>query len=186
MAPELDRVEALGEAAKEEGARAVYLLGMGGSSLCAEVLKQVCGVAEGHPDLLVLDTTDERTIAGAAAAMEPGRTIVLVASKSGGTVEVASMERFFWQLLQGALGPDAGRRFVAVTDPGTALHALAQARAATARSSSTRPTSAGASRRCRSSASSPRRSSAWTCASCTRPVRRWPRAAARRTTRTRA
>jgi glucose-6-phosphate isomerase len=128
MAPELDRVEGLGAAAKAEGLRAVYLLGMGGSSLCAEVLKQVSGIAEGHPDLVVLDTTDERTITAAAGAMDPGNTLFLVASKSGGTVEVATMERYFWSRLQEALGDDAGRQFLAITDPGTALQGLAEAR----------------------------------------------------------
>ena len=69
---------------------------MGGSSLCAEVLASVFGVAEGYPHLFVLDTTDERTITSAASRLEPGETVFLVSSKSGGTVEVASMERFFW------------------------------------------------------------------------------------------
>jgi len=127
-APELDRVVALGEAVKAEGIRAVYLLGMGGSSLCAEVMRAVFGIAEGSPELFVLDTTDERTIAGAAARLEPEQALFLVASKSGGTVEPASMERFFWQRMSGALGNGAGRHFVAVTDPGTALHKLAESR----------------------------------------------------------
>jgi glucose-6-phosphate isomerase len=128
MRPELERLEALGRAAKDEGVRAVYLLGMGGSSLCAEVLKQVCGVADGHPELLVLDTTDEQTIVEAAAAMDPAKTIVLVASKSGGTVEVASMERYFWGRMLEALGEGAGRQFIAISDPGTALETLAGSR----------------------------------------------------------
>ncbi|MBA3886142.1 MAG: glucose-6-phosphate isomerase [Acidobacteria bacterium] len=125
MAPELERVEALGLAAREEGIQAVYLLGMGGSSLCAEVLRQVYGIADGYPELVVLDTTDGSTIAAAADAMDPVRTLILVASKSGGTVEVASMERYFWGRMTEALGARAGRQFVAVTDPGTALHRLA-------------------------------------------------------------
>ena len=150
MRPHLDRVAALGHAAREEGIREVYLLGMGGSSLCAEVLRSVYGVADGSPELFVLDTTDERTITQAAARMDPERTWVVVASKSGGTVEVASMERFFWQRVSAALRQQAGRQFIAITDPGTALEQLAAA-AATARRSSTRPTSAAASRRCRCS-----------------------------------
>lgn len=128
MAPHLDRVVALGAAAKEEGVEAVYLLGMGGSSLCAEVLRAVYGIADGHPELVVLDTTDERTITSAASRMDPARTWLLVASKSGGTVEVASMERFFWERMTGALGPSAGRHFIAITDPGTALQTLAESR----------------------------------------------------------
>lgn len=128
MAPHLDRVVALGAAAKEEGVEAVYLLGMGGSSLCAEVLRSVYGMAGGRPGLFVLDTTDERTITAAASRMDPARTWFLVASKSGGTVEVASMERFFWERMTGALGQLAGRHFIAITDPGTALQKLADSR----------------------------------------------------------
>src|SRR5215218_4297314 len=121
MRPHLERVAALGEAARTEHIQAVYLLGMGGSSLCAEVLRSVLGVADGSPQLHVLDTTDEQTITTVAARMTPERSWFLVASKSGGTVEVASMERFFWSKIQAALGDRAGRQFVAVTDPGTAL-----------------------------------------------------------------
>lgn len=128
MQPELGRLLALGEAAKAEGIQAVYLLGMGGSSLCAEVLSSVCGVADGHPQLFVLDTTDERTISTAAARMDPRATWFLVSSKSGGTVEVLSMEGFFWQRMTAAVGEAAARHFVAITDPGTSLVALAQRR----------------------------------------------------------
>lgn len=128
MPPTLDQVEALGAAVREEGIRAVYLLGMGGSSLCAEVLRSVVAAADGAPDLHVLDTTDERTITGAANRMTPETTLILVASKSGGTVEVASMERFFWARMSAALGSAAGRQFVAITDPDTALASLAAAR----------------------------------------------------------
>ncbi len=128
MAPDLDRVLGLATAAKAEGIRAVYLLGMGGSSLCAEVLRTVFGVADGYPDLYVLDTTDERTITGAASRLDPAATLFLVSSKSGGTVEVASMERFFWMRLSAALGSAAGGHFVAVTDPGTGLDRLARTR----------------------------------------------------------
>jgi glucose-6-phosphate isomerase len=128
MPPHLDRLRALGVQAREEGAAAVYLLGMGGSSLCAEVLRSVCGVASGHPDLHVLDTTDERVLTAAASRMDPARTLILVASKSGSTVEVASMERFFWARMSAALGDRAGRQFIAITDPGTALEQLAASR----------------------------------------------------------
>jgi glucose-6-phosphate isomerase len=125
VAPEFDRVVALGEAVRAEGIQAVYLLGMGGSSLCAEVLRAVFGISEGAPELFVLDTTDERTITGAAARLEPQHSLFLVASKSGSTVEVASMERFFWHHMSRTPGGGAGRHFVAITDPGTALQKLA-------------------------------------------------------------
>jgi glucose-6-phosphate isomerase len=128
MPPLLDRVVALGEAARDEQVQAVYLLGMGGSSLCAEVLRSVYGVAEGSPQLFVLDTTDELTLTTAAARLVPERTWFVVASKSGGTVEVASMEHFFWSRMTSALGDRAARHFIAITDPGTVLQKLAATR----------------------------------------------------------
>jgi glucose-6-phosphate isomerase/transaldolase/glucose-6-phosphate isomerase len=128
MRPHLERLAALGRAAREEQIEAVYLLGMGGSSLCAEVLRSVLGVAEGSPQLYVLDTTDEATITTVAARMQPARTWFLVSSKSGGTVEVASMERFFWSKVQPVLGERTGRQFIAITDPGTGLNTLATSR----------------------------------------------------------
>jgi glucose-6-phosphate isomerase len=128
MPSHFDEVAALAESARTERLSTVYLLGMGGSSLCAEVITAVFGSREGCPDLHVLDTTDELTITTAAARLEPDRSLFLVASKSGGTVEVASMERFFWSKMWQALGPGAGRHFVAITDPGTALQTLAESR----------------------------------------------------------
>jgi glucose-6-phosphate isomerase len=127
-APEIDRVLNLGEAARSEGIRTVYLLGMGGSSLCAEVMRPGRGRRNGDPELVVLDTTDEQTIVSVAARLEPRSSLFLVASKSGGTVEVASMERFFWHRMSGAVGGAAGRHFVAITDPGTGLQKLAGSR----------------------------------------------------------
>jgi glucose-6-phosphate isomerase len=128
MAPHVERVSALGQAAKREHVEAVYLLGMGGSSLCAEVLRSVHGVTQDHPRLVVLDTTDESAITTAAGRTNPERTWFVVASKSGGTVEVASLERFFWSRMSGARANAAGHHFVAITDPGTALEMLAQSR----------------------------------------------------------
>ena len=128
MPPHMPQVHALAEAVKTEGFEAAYLLGMGGSSLCAEVLRSVFGVREGYPQLHVFDTTDEQTLTAAAERMNPARTLFIVASKSGGTVEVASMERFFWARMSAAVGDSAGRHFVAITDPGTALQKLAETR----------------------------------------------------------
>lgn len=127
-AAELTRVLTLGNAIKAEGIRDVYLLGMGGSSLCAEVIASVFGATKDYPRLTVLDTTDEKTITTAARQSSPAETLFVVASKSGGTVEVASMERFFWSRMTSALGSEAGRHFIAITDPGTALQRLGQSR----------------------------------------------------------
>ncbi len=127
MTGELPRVEALANSARDEQFRAVDLLGMGGSSLCAEVVKSVYGIKAGHPDLHVLDTTDELTINAAATRARTDRTLFLVSSKSGGTVEVASLEKFFWELVS-TNGSAGHQQFAAITDPGTALQALAESK----------------------------------------------------------
>jgi transaldolase/glucose-6-phosphate isomerase len=128
MQPELDRVTALADEVRRDGISTVYLLGMGGSSLCAEVMRSVYGTREGHPEMVVMDTTDEAAIHGAVTRLDPKRTLFLVASKSGGTVEPASMEKLFWHHVSAARGADAGQQFVAVTDPGTELDHLAASR----------------------------------------------------------
>jgi glucose-6-phosphate isomerase len=128
MKPELDRVESLADEVRRDGLTSVYLLGMGGSSLCAEVMRAVYGVREGFPRIVVMDTTDEATITGVLDELEPERALFLVASKSGGTIEPASMEKVFWARMTAVLGASAGRHFIAVTDPGTELAHLAETR----------------------------------------------------------
>jgi glucose-6-phosphate isomerase len=128
MRPVLERLHHLRDDIHAGHLESVYLVGMGGSSLCAEVLRTVFGSAPGFPDITVLDTTDERTLMRATERMTPGRTVFLVASKSGGTIEVASMERYFWALMSQWDKQAAGRQFIAVTDPGTGLDRLAHER----------------------------------------------------------
>jgi len=128
MQPELERVEAFADEIRSDGIEIVYLLGMGGSSLCAEVMRSVYGVRDGHPQLVVMDTTDELAITSAVARLDPKKTLFLVASKSGGTIEPASMEKLFWAHVSTAVGSAAGRQFAAITDPGTGLAQLAQQR----------------------------------------------------------
>lgn len=103
-----------------EGLTDVYLLGMGGSSLCAEVLRDVLGVPHYQTRLFVLDTTDEQAVRLASHALVPERALFLVASKSGSTLEVNALERYFWTLMAAAVAAP-GRHFVAITDPGTSL-----------------------------------------------------------------
>jgi glucose-6-phosphate isomerase len=127
MQAEAERVRAFAEAARADGLERVLLLGMGGSSLCAEVLRDVGGAAPGWPDLVVLDTTDEGTIARETARLDPARALFIVASKSGSTIEVTSLEAHFRKVATEALGAEAaGRRFVAITDPDTQLAAHAR------------------------------------------------------------
>src|SRR5688572_18360681 len=82
MKSELDRVSRFAEAVRKEQFETVYLLGMGGSSLCAEVIHSVLRGSEGYPTIAVLDTTDEKTITTAARRADPSRTLFIVASKS--------------------------------------------------------------------------------------------------------
>src|SRR5215204_3069061 len=74
MKPHMEQVRRLAAEVKAEGIEAAYLLGMGGSSLCAEVLRAVFGIAAGCPELHVLDTTDEHTLTAAATRLNPART----------------------------------------------------------------------------------------------------------------
>jgi transaldolase / glucose-6-phosphate isomerase len=103
------------------------LLGMGGSSLGPAVLATIFGAAPGHPALIVLDSTDPVQVARAAAAIDPARTLFVISSKSGSTLEPDVLGRYFFDLAETALGAgQAGARFIAVTDPGSALEADAR------------------------------------------------------------
>ena len=111
---------ALGEEARQY--RDAVLLGMGGSSLGPEVIGRILGPAPGHPPLHVLDTTDPGQIGTVAAAIDPARTLFLVSSKSGSTMEPELLRTYFYDLA----GKD-GSHFIAVTDPGSALEKVAKA-----------------------------------------------------------
>ncbi len=119
----LDR---LGEAAR--GFTDAVLLGMGGSSLGPEMLARVFGSSPGHPRLHVLDTTDPGQIGHVAAAIDPATTLFIVSSKSGSTLEPELLRAYFFAAVEQAVGTgNAGRHFVAVTDPGSNLEQRAKA-----------------------------------------------------------
>ena len=109
---------------RDEGIRHIVLLGMGGSSLGAEVMRQCFGRREGWPELIVLDSTLPAQIRLVSDTVEMARTLFVVSSKSGTTVEPSLLYRFFRELVQEA-GGDGGR-FVAITDPGSPLEDLAR------------------------------------------------------------
>jgi transaldolase/glucose-6-phosphate isomerase len=105
----------------------VVLLGMGGSSLCPDVLRNTFGVVKGHPRLHVLDTTDPATILAVRAKIKIQDTLFIVASKSGETTETLSHFAYFWdQIKASGRGAMAGWHFAAITDPGTSLEQLAR------------------------------------------------------------
>ena len=100
----------------------VLVLGMGGSSLFPEVLSTTFEAGEGFPTLIVLDTTDPAAVLRTAQLCDPDRTLVIAASKSGSTIETRSHLEYFWNR------HPIGRDFAVVTDPGSALEALATER----------------------------------------------------------
>lgn len=100
----------------------IVLLGMGGSSLGPEVIRQTLGSSDGYPRLIVLDSTMPSAVRAVERAIDPARTVFVVSSKSGGTIEPNSFYKYFRSLVADAIGEaDAGSRFVAVTDAGTPL-----------------------------------------------------------------
>ncbi len=110
-----------------EGFTHALLLGMGGSSLAPEVFRKTFGVAPGGLDLGVLDSTDPSAVLAWADGLDLRRTLFIVSTKSGGTVETNSFLNFFYGRAVEALGRDeAGRRFAAITDPGSGLAATAR------------------------------------------------------------
>lgn len=123
----LPELEAYAAALRTAGTRDVVLMGMGGSSLAAEVIHQVFGALPEMPAFHMLDST----IPGALSALESGleleRTAFILGSKSGGTLEVECFKRHFLARLEAA-ELDPARRIAVITDPGSALAAEAAAR----------------------------------------------------------
>jgi transaldolase/glucose-6-phosphate isomerase len=127
------RLSDLVESVRTDGYSNVLLLGMGGSSLAPEVFSKVFGgQAKGMPRLAVLDSTDPGAVLAHAERLAPARTLFIVATKSGGTEETLSFFKFFYNWTAQALSDEAavpkgkvGRHFVAITDPGSKLQALA-------------------------------------------------------------
>lgn len=113
------------------GYKHVALLGMGGSSLGPEVIRQVIGCTRtdgAYPRMLTLDSTVPDWVAGTTGQIDPGRTLFAVSSKSGTTTEPLAFYTYFRGLVEAALGVEAaGDNFIAVTDPGTPLAKRASA-----------------------------------------------------------
>ncbi len=104
------------------------LLGMGGSSLAPEVLSLTFGTRAGSLELAVLDNTSPAAVRAVTQSHDLKHTLFVVSSKSGGTLEVTSFEKHFFEAVRAVRGADAGTSFVAITDAGTSLEALARAR----------------------------------------------------------
>ena len=125
VAPHVTRVRAFAEGIRREGFTDIVLLGMGGSSLAPEVMRQVIGVAAGWPRFRVLDSVDPDAVRDALA--NAGTSLFVMASKSGSTIEPNTMAAEAQRRVRAAGHPHWGSRFVAVTDEGTAFHQRALA-----------------------------------------------------------
>ena len=128
MRRETGTLRAFAEELAAAGFTHAVLLGMGGSSMAPEVMRATFGVKPGALDLVVLDSTSPAAVRDVGARLDLRRTIFLVASKSGGTIEVAALEKYFFEWARAALGVRAGASFAAITDPGSPLEALARSR----------------------------------------------------------
>jgi transaldolase/glucose-6-phosphate isomerase len=106
----------------------VLLLGMGGSSLGPQVLAQSLGSAPGYPKLHVLDSTDPDRIGRFEQGLDLAHMLVIVASKSGTTLELNVLMDYFWARATAVAGKNAARHFVAITDPGSRLQKTANAK----------------------------------------------------------
>ena len=110
----------------EAGFRHVVLLGMGGSSLGPEVLRQAFGSAPGYPEMIVLDSTIPASVKATADSIDPSATLFLVSSKSGTTAEPNALYAYFRSIVEQSIGRErAGQSFAAITDPATQLGKLA-------------------------------------------------------------
>ena len=125
MADSIERLQIFAASIKRNGFTDVVLLGMGGSSLAPEVLRAVIGVTPGWPRLHVLDSTDPAAVKAVATA--PDRTLYVLASKSGTTIEPNALAAHFRQRLHNAGVPRWADHFVAITDAGTELERRARA-----------------------------------------------------------
>ena len=124
---DLAQLQAFQGEVQQAGFTDVLLLGMGGSSLGPEVLAETFGKRGGFPTLHVLDSTDPQQIAAFEKKVTLATTLVIVSSKSGGTLEPNILKAYFWDAMQKAVGEaKAGEHFVAITDPGSHMQTVAE------------------------------------------------------------
>lgn len=114
--------------AKKENFTDILLLGMGGSSLCPDVLRVTFGKIAGFPQLHVLDSTDPAQVKAFEKEVDLAKTIFIVSSKSGTTLEPNIFKQYFFERVKQTIGADrAGGRFIAITDPGSKMQQVAEA-----------------------------------------------------------
>jgi glucose-6-phosphate isomerase len=117
----------LGAEIETAGFETVLLVGMGGSSLCPEVLAVTFGQREGFPALRIIDSTDPVQVWTVRNDLNLADTLIVVASKSGSTLEPNILKQYFFNEMKEAVGPElAGSHFVAITDPGSKMEQVAK------------------------------------------------------------
>lgn len=124
----VDDLRAFAESVSAEGFQQVMVCGMGGSSLCSEVLRQTFGRQKNSPELLVLDSTDPDTVDNFEKQIDVSRCLFIIASKSGTTTEPIVFHKYWYhEVAKRSSAP--GKSFIAITDPGTRMVETARAEA---------------------------------------------------------
>ena len=122
------RFKAIADDIRSAGFAHMLLLGMGGSSLCVEVLEMTFGKVQGFPQVHVLDSTDPAEVRSVESKIELAKTIFMVSSKSGSTLEPNIFKQYFFERVKQVVGAaEAGKRFIAITDPGSKMQQVAEA-----------------------------------------------------------
>jgi transaldolase/glucose-6-phosphate isomerase len=122
-----DKLRAAVADVKKENFTDILLLGMGGSSLCPDVLKETFGRIAGFPELHVLDSTDPAQVKAFENKVNLAKTLFIVSSKSGTTLEPNIFKQYFFERARQTVGADkAGSRFIAITDPGSKMQQVAE------------------------------------------------------------
>jgi transaldolase/glucose-6-phosphate isomerase len=123
-----DQLRKVAEDVQSAGFQHVLLLGMGGSSLCPEVLRMTFGKIPGFPELHVLDSTDPAQVKEFESHVDIAKTLFIVSSKSGSTLEPNIFKQYFFERTRQVVGAEkAGSHFIAVTDPGSKMQQVAEA-----------------------------------------------------------
>ncbi len=123
-----DEFEKIAGEVREAGFKHAVLLGMGGSSLCVEVLELTFGNIPGFPQIHVLDSTDPAQIKAVESAIDIAKTIFIVSSKSGSTLEPNIFKQYFFdRVRKPSAQAKAGKHFIAITDPGSHMQKVAEA-----------------------------------------------------------
>jgi transaldolase / glucose-6-phosphate isomerase len=123
-----DQLQKIAKEVQQRSFQHVLLLGMGGSSLCPEVLRMTFGRLTHYPTLHVLDSTDPAQVKAFEHLIDIPKTLFIVSSKSGSTLEPNIFKQYFFERTKQAIGvTKAGSHFMAITDPGSKMQQVAEA-----------------------------------------------------------